>query len=62
MFANKLLFIASSVSLMLAAGGLWQWQVPATVLVVFATLEWALSFCAACWAYTLWYRVFPAQT
>lgn len=62
MFANKLLFIASSVSLMLAAGGLWQWQVPATVLVEFATLEWALSFCAACWAYTLWYRVFPAQT
>ncbi len=61
MFANKLLFIASSASLLLAAAGQWQWQIPATVLVVFATLEWALSFCAACWAYTLWYRFFPAS-
>lgn len=61
MFANKLLFIASSACVLLAAAGLWQWQIPATVLVVFATLEWALSFCAACWAYTLWYRFFPAS-
>ncbi len=59
MFAAKVLFLASSVSLLLYVGGSTLWQVPAGVLVVFSTLEWALSFCAGCWAYGLWYRRFP---
>lgn len=25
----------------------------------FSFLEWALSFCAACWIYGAWYRRFP---
>ncbi len=56
MFANKLLFVASAVALGLAAAGQTLWRVPCLVLQVFTTLEWALSFCAACWVYGLWYR------
>jgi hypothetical protein len=61
MFANKILFIASTVCLLLYASGSPLWKVPCMVLIVFATLEWLLSFCAACWAYTLWYRAFPPK-
>ncbi|WP_326534305.1 DUF4395 family protein [Pseudorhodoferax sp.] len=59
MFAAKLLCIASSVALLLAAAGSTLWRVPVAVLVVFSTLEWALAFCAGCWAYGWWYRRFP---
>jgi hypothetical protein len=59
MFANKLLFIASTVSLLLYASGSAMWQVPVAVLLVFSFLEWALSFCAACWVYGAWYKRFP---
>jgi len=59
MFANKILFIASGVSLALFLSGSDLWMVPAGMLVVFATLEWAFSFCAACWVYGAWYRRFP---
>jgi len=59
MFANKILFIASGVSLALFLSGSELWMVPASMLVVFATLEWAFSFCAACWVYGAWYRRFP---
>jgi hypothetical protein len=59
MFANKLLFIASSVALLLAANGSSLWVVPVSVLLVFSFLEWAFSFCAGCWAYGAWYRRFP---
>lgn len=57
MFANKLLFIASSVATGLYLAGISMWTVPITVLVVFSFLEWAFSFCVACWAYTLWYQL-----
>lgn len=57
MFANKLLFIASSVATVLYLAGISMWVVPITVLVVFSFLEWAFSFCVACWAYTLWYQL-----
>ena len=59
MFANKMLFFASSISLGLYAAGSGIWVVPALALIVFATAEWALSFCAACWVYGAWYRRFP---
>ena len=59
MFAAKLLCIASSVAPLLAAAGSTLWRVPVAVLVVFSTLEWALAFCAGCWAYGWWYRRFP---
>jgi hypothetical protein len=56
MFANKILMAAATVSVVLWLSGSSLWMVPAAVLVVFSFLEWALSFCAACWAYGLWYR------
>ncbi|MBA4263294.1 MAG: DUF4395 domain-containing protein [Comamonadaceae bacterium] len=59
MFANKVLFFASSVSLGLYAAGSDLWVVPSIALIVFSTAEWALSFCAACWVYGAWYRRFP---
>lgn len=61
MFAAKLLFIASAISVALWLAGSTLWMVPAAVLAVFSFLEWAFSFCAACWAYTLWYRLRPQQ-
>lgn len=57
MFANKLLLLASVVATVLYLAGSSLWVVPVTVLVVFSCLEWAFSFCVACWAYTLWYRL-----
>jgi Domain of unknown function (DUF4395) len=57
MFANKLLFIASTVATVLWLTGSSMWMVPTSVLVVFSFLEAAFSFCVACWAYTLWYQM-----
>ena len=61
MFANKLLFIAATVASVLFFMGIDLWKVPASVLVVFSTLEWAMSFCVACWYYIYWYKLFPPQ-
>lgn len=61
MFAAKVLFLAAAVSLGLALAGSPLWQVPAGVLVLFSFLEWAFAFCAGCWAYGVWYRVFPPK-
>ncbi len=57
MFAAKLLFVASSASVALWLAGSTLWQLPAAVLVVFSFAESVFSFCAACWAYTFWYRL-----
>ena len=61
MFANKLLMAASAVAVAAYAAGSEIWRIPCTVLLVFATLEWAFSFCAACWVYGWWYRIFPPK-
>jgi hypothetical protein len=61
MFANKLLFVAATVGSVLFFMGIDLWKVPAGVLLVFSTLEWALSFCIACWSYSYWYKLFPPQ-
>ncbi|THU05292.1 DUF4395 domain-containing protein [Lampropedia puyangensis] len=61
MFANKVLFIASSVSLLAYSLGSPLWIAPCFALMLFTTLEWAFSFCAACSVYGFWYRVFPPQ-
>ncbi|MFA7664677.1 MAG: DUF4395 family protein [Burkholderiaceae bacterium] len=57
MFAAKLLFIASAVSLVLWLAGSTLWKVPVGVLLVFSFAEWAFKFCAGCWAYTLWFQM-----
>ena len=59
MFANKVLFIASSASVALFLYGSSLWMVPCIALIAFSFFEWALSFCAACWVYGAWYRRFP---
>lgn len=59
MFANKILFLASSVAFTLFLTGSSLWKVPTSLLIGFSFLEWALSFCAACWVYGAWYRRFP---
>jgi hypothetical protein len=61
MFANKLLFIAATVASVLFFMDIDLWRVPTSILVVFSTLEWAFSFCVACWSYGYWYKLFPPQ-
>ena len=58
MFANKVLVVADSASLLLFGLGSPLWMVPCAALIVFSFLEWGLSFCAACWVYGAWYRRF----
>lgn len=60
MFAAKILFLAASVALGLYLAGSTLWTVPVIVLTVFSSLEWAFSFCAACWVYGIWYQRFPS--
>ncbi len=62
MFANKILFLASAVSLVLYWSGSPLWVLPAIVLTVFSFMEWAFAFCAACWVYLFWYQRFPPKT
>jgi hypothetical protein len=61
MFANKLLFVASAAAMALYLLDIPLWKAPCWVLIGFSFLEWAFSFCAACWAYGMWYRVFPPR-
>jgi len=61
MFANKVLFVASLVSVVAYALGSDIWMIPCIVLMMFTTLEWAFAFCAACSVYGLWYRWFPPK-
>ena len=61
MFANKILFLASAVSMVLYFSGRALWVVPCAARIVFSFMEWALSFCVACWAYGFWYQHFPPK-
>lgn len=61
MFANKILFLASTVATVLLATGSPLWAVPCVALIVFSFLEWAFSFCAACRVYGAWYQRFPPK-
>jgi hypothetical protein len=62
MFAGKILMIASVVGFGLWLANIALWKIPCVILVIFASLEWAVSFCAACWVYSAWYRFFPPRT
>ena len=62
MFAAKLLFLASTVCVILLALGNPLWKVPCGILIVFSFMEWAFSICAACWVYGLWYKKFPPRS
>jgi hypothetical protein len=61
MFANKILFFASTVAVVLYASGSTLWILPCIALIAFSFMEWAFSFCAACWVYSAWYPRFPPK-
>jgi len=61
MFANKMLFLASIVAIILLVSGSSHWKSPCYVLILFSFMEWAFSFCAACWVYGFWYKIFPSK-
>lgn len=61
MFANKILFVASTVAVGLYASGSTLWMLPCIALIAFSFMEWAFSFCAACWVYGAWYQRFPPK-
>ncbi len=57
MFADKLVAIAGGVMVLSWVFGSAIGQVPAVALLVFSFVDLAIGFCAACWAYGLWYKV-----
>jgi hypothetical protein len=59
MFSAKILFIASSIALILFNLNIFHWHVPVMALMIFSTLEWGFNFCAGCWVYGGWYKLFP---
>lgn len=57
MFAQKLLFIASVVTMLLYFNNSSLVIFPLSVITAFSILEWAFSFCIACWAYSIFYQI-----
>lgn len=60
MFADKVVFIAGSVMAISWLMGSEIGVIPATAILVFALVDLITGFCAACWAYGLWYKMKPA--
>ena len=57
MFADKIAFIAGSVMAVTWLADSSIGNIPATAILIFAFLDLATGFCAACWAYAAWYRM-----
>ena len=57
MFADKIAFVAGSVMAISWLAGSSIGNIPATAILIFAFLDLATGFCAACWAYSAWYRM-----
>lgn len=57
MFADKIAGIAGSVMLVSWLAGSSIGNIPAAMILVFAFIDATTSFCVACWAYTVWYRM-----
>lgn len=57
MFADKVAFALGVVMMGSWLLGSEIGMIPATAILVFALLDLLTGFCAACWAYTLWYRL-----
>ena len=57
MFADK---IAATAAAVMALSWVFDWgigHIPAIVLLVFSFIDLSTGFCAACWAYALWYKL-----
>jgi hypothetical protein len=60
LFANKVgLAFAIMISVLYASGHVFSAGVFASVLAIFAFLEWAFEFCMGCWVYELYYKMVP---
>lgn len=59
MFADKLVAIAGSVMLGTWLAGSNLGEIPAYALLTFSLIDLITGFCAACWAYGLWYKLRP---
>lgn len=57
MFADKIAFFAGSVMAISWLAGSSIGNIPATAILIFAFLDLATGFCAACWVYSAWYRM-----
>lgn len=57
MFADKLVAIAGTAMAVSGLLGADVGMIPAAALLVFSFIDLSSGFCAACWAYGLWYRV-----
>ena len=57
MFADKIAFVAGTAMAVTWLLGSSIGNIPATAILIFAFLDLATGFCAACWAYSAWYRM-----
>lgn len=57
MFADKVAFIAGAVMVGSWLLGSEIGLIPATAILIFAAIDLVTGFCAACWAYGLWYKM-----
>ena len=57
MFADKVAAIAGLAMGMTWLNGSEIGMIPAMAIFIFAFIDLATGFCAACWAYGLWYKV-----
>ncbi len=57
MFADKVVMLAGSVMAVSWLVDSPIGMIPAVAILVFACIDLLTGFCAACWAYGLWYRV-----
>ena len=57
MFADKIAFVAGTAMAATWLLGSSFGNIPATAILIFAFLDLATGFCAACWAYSAWYRM-----
>lgn len=57
LFADKIVTLAAGVMAFTWVAGSTIGDIPAIVLMVFATIDLVTGFCAACWVYGLWYTL-----
>ncbi len=57
MFADKIAAVAGTVMGVTWLLGSDMGNIPATLILIFAFLDLATGFCAACWAYGAWYKI-----
>lgn len=57
MFADKIAAVAGTVMAISWLSGSEIGSIPATAILIFAFVDLATGFCAACWVYGAWYKL-----